>query len=117
MAWITFSMMQRLLVGGGFLFVGLITAVPALAQSESRDDLSDRQRRLQEVQAQKSEAARLNAARFDIPLDEIVGLDIDDYILSEFEEEYGVIAEDPILDANGAGFSDHVGRRGWRKAR
>src|SRR5262249_55639739 len=52
----------------------------------------------QEVQAQKSEAAKFNATRMDIPLDEIVGLDIDDYILSEFEEEYGLIAEDPILD-------------------
>ena len=52
----------------------------------------------QVVQAQKSEAAKQNAARLDIPLDEIVGLDIDDYILSEFEEEYGVIAEDPVLD-------------------
>jgi hypothetical protein len=51
-----------------------------------------------EVQAQKSEAAKLNAARMDIPLDEIVGLDIDDYILSEFEEEFGVIVEDPVLD-------------------
>ena len=52
----------------------------------------------QEVQAQKAEAARQNAARMDIPLDEIVGLDIDDYILDEFEQEYGVIAEDPVLD-------------------
>src|SRR5439155_10509030 len=63
MAWITFSMMRRLLVGGGFLFVGLITAVPALAQSEGKDDLSDRQRRLQEVQAQKIDADVRTALR------------------------------------------------------
>ena len=63
MAWITFSMMRCLLVGGGFLFVGLITAVPALAQSEGKDDLSDRQRRLQEVQAQKVEADARTALR------------------------------------------------------
>ena len=63
MAWITFSMMRCLLVGGGFLFVGLITAVPALAQSEGKDDLSDRQRRLQEVQAQKIDADVRTALR------------------------------------------------------
>lgn len=52
----------------------------------------------QEVQQQKSEAARANASRMDIPLDEIVNLDIDDYILKEFEDEFGAITEDHVLD-------------------
>src|SRR5581483_3884106 len=51
-----------------------------------------------EAQQQKSEAARANAARTDIPLDEIVNLEIDDYIVKDFEQEFGVVAEDAILD-------------------
>jgi len=51
-----------------------------------------------EAQQQKAEAARANAARVDIPLEEIVNLDIDDYILKDFEEEFGVVAEDQIID-------------------
>ena len=63
MAWTTLAMMRRLLVRGGFLFVGLITAAPALAQSEGKDDLLDRQRRLLEVQSQKVEADVRTALR------------------------------------------------------
>lgn len=52
----------------------------------------------QELQQQKAEAARANAARLDIPLDELVNLDIDDYILTELEDEFGPIADDPQVD-------------------
>jgi hypothetical protein len=56
-------MLRPLLVGGLVLVAGLITAGPALAQSEGKDDLLDRQKRLLEVQSQKVEADVRSALR------------------------------------------------------
>jgi hypothetical protein len=63
MAWKTLPMMRSLLVGAGILLVGLMTASSTVAQSEGKDDLLDRQRRLMEVQAQKVEADVRSALR------------------------------------------------------
>jgi len=63
MAWKDLSMMRCLLIGGVILIAGLTTASLALAQSEGKDDLLDRQRRLLEVQAQKVEADVRSALR------------------------------------------------------
>src|SRR5713101_3504110 len=62
MAWKTLSRMHGLLVAGVVLLTGL-TSSSAVAQSEGKDDLLDRQRRLLEVQAQKVEADVRSALR------------------------------------------------------
>jgi len=56
MTWKTLRVVRGLLAGHGILIVGLVLAAPVRGQSESKDDLLDRQRRLLEVQSQKVEA-------------------------------------------------------------
>jgi hypothetical protein len=56
MARIALAIVRGLLIWGGVLVAGLITAGLALAQSDGKDDLLDRHKRLLEVQSQKVEA-------------------------------------------------------------
>src|SRR5260370_40667262 len=56
MTWKTLRVVRGLLAGHGILIAGLVLAAPVRGQSESKDDLLDRQRRLLEVQSQKVEA-------------------------------------------------------------
>src|SRR5206468_1539285 len=63
MAWKSLPMMRCSLLGGVVLLGGLVTAGTVLAQSDGKDDLLDRQRRLLEVQAQKVEADVRSALR------------------------------------------------------
>jgi hypothetical protein len=66
MTWKTLPMVRFLLLAQGILAAGLISTPQVRGQSENKDDLLDRQRRLLEVQSQKTEAeirALLNEAQ------------------------------------------------------
>ena len=56
MTWKTLPVVRGLLARQGILIAGLVLAAPVWGQSENKDDLLDRQRRLLEVQSQKVEA-------------------------------------------------------------
>jgi hypothetical protein len=56
MRWKTLPFVRSLLVAQGILAAGLMLASRAPAQSDTKDDLLDRNRRLLEVQSQKTEA-------------------------------------------------------------
>lgn len=56
MTWKTLPVVRRLLAAHGILMAGLVLTGPVRGQSENKDDLLDRQRRLLEVQSQKTEA-------------------------------------------------------------
>jgi hypothetical protein len=63
MARMTLAVLPRLLIGGVVLAAGFITTGLSLAQSEGKDDLLDRHKRLLEVQSQKVEADVRSALR------------------------------------------------------
>jgi hypothetical protein len=56
MMWKTLPLLRSLLIAQGILAAGLMLATRAPAQSDVKDDLLDRNRRLLEVQSQKTEA-------------------------------------------------------------
>jgi len=56
MTWQTLPLMRVFLAAQGILVAGLVLTISARGQSEGKDDLLDRQRRLLEVQSQKIEA-------------------------------------------------------------
>jgi hypothetical protein len=56
MTWKALPVVRGLLAGHGILIAGLVLAAPVRGQSDNKDDLLDRQRRLLEIQSQKVEA-------------------------------------------------------------
>ncbi len=56
MTWKTLPIMRGLRAALGILIAGLVLVTPIRGQSDNKDDLLDRQRRLLEVQSQKMEA-------------------------------------------------------------
>jgi hypothetical protein len=52
----TFPVVRGLQIASGILITGLMLATPVRGQSDNKDDLLDRQKRLLEVQSQKTEA-------------------------------------------------------------
>jgi len=109
MTWKTLPMVRFLLLAQGILAAGLVLATQAQAQSENKDDLLDRQRRLLEVQSQKteadiravlSEAQRLTATDPALALEKLRGalakLDDDNALAAKRKETLTRVLKDRI---------------------
>src|SRR6266851_2610234 len=96
MTWKTLPVVRGLLARQGILIAGLVLAAPVWGQSENKDDLLDRQRRLLEVQSQKveadtrsalTEAQRLTASDPALALEKLRGA------LSKLEDDTALTAK------------------------
>ncbi len=102
MTWKTLPMVRFLLLAQGILAAGLMSTPQVRGQSETKDDLLDRQRRLLEVQSQKfeadiravlSEAQRLTATDPALALEKLRGalakLDDDNALAAKRRTAFG----------------------------
>jgi hypothetical protein len=109
MTWKTLPMMRFLLLAQGILAAGLMSTPQVRGQSETKDDLLDRQRRLLEVQSQKteadiravlSEAQRLTATDPALALEKLRGalakLDDDNALTAKRKETLTRVLKDRI---------------------
>ena len=109
MTWKTLPMVRFLLLAQGILAAGLMSTPQVRGQSETKDDLLDRQRRLLEVQSQKteadiravlSEAQRLTATDPALALEKLRGalakLDDDNALTAKRKETLTRVLKDRI---------------------
>jgi len=109
MTWKTLPMVRFLLLAQGILAAGLMSTPQVRGQSETKDDLLDRQRRLLEVQSQKteadiravlSEAQRLTATDRALALEKLRGvlakLDDDNALTAKRKETLTRVLKDRI---------------------